>query len=151
MAFTLGRNKWFTWQSSVPILCPLKQGQNGIRKKKRPEHKPDDSNPLENTSIVGSFAKTVETLNSHHAWYSNRAVKNTRSDYSCMHTKLSQWKSSIETINILQGVIFDNAYVTEFWEMDSNHTFIFDYMSHHHMNSNMPLWILCGLQNRNYL
>jgi len=28
-------------------------------------------------------------------------------------------------------------YVTEFWEMDPNHTFIFDYISHYHMNSIM--------------
>jgi len=41
--------------------------------------------------------------------------------------------------------------VTEFWETDPNHTFIFDYISHHHMNSNIPPKILCGLQNRNYL
>jgi len=34
--------------------------------------------------------------------------------------------------------------VTEFWEMDPNHTFIFDYISHHHMNSIMLSNIFLG-------
>jgi len=32
-------------------------------------------------------------------------------------------------------VTLRNTIVTEFWEIDPNHTFIFDYTSHYHMNS----------------
>jgi len=33
--------------------------------------------------------------------------------------------------------LLKNLIVTEFWEMDPNHTFMYDYISHYHMNSVM--------------
>jgi len=42
-------------------------------------------------------------------------------------------------------------YLSEFWEMDPNHTFIFDYISCYHLNSSILPLILYGLQNLSYL
>jgi len=47
--------------------------------------------------------------------------------------------------------ISDILNVTEFWEMDPNQTFIFDYISHYHMNIIKLSKIFRGLQNLNYL
>jgi len=44
--------------------------------------------------------------------------------------------------------------VIEFWEVDPNHIFIFDHISHYHMNSSIFSKIFlnfCGLQIWNYL